>query len=204
MPFNVMTFEIAPATWQQWGYAVLALVMVMAIESDMRTRRIPNVLVVFALSAGLLLNTLGPANGREGLLSHFPGALGISQALLGGLVGLAVFLPLYLLRATGAGDVKLMAALGAFVGPVDVVSLALSVLVAGGALAVVRMLQKRNSRLVLNNVMVALGHAGQGGTSQFDPSTQSLDRMPYALAFAAGLMAYGYWRRAGGMPFLNF
>jgi prepilin peptidase CpaA len=130
--------------------------------------------------------------------------LGAGTALLGVLVGLALFLPLYLLRAMGAGDVKLLAALGAFMGPVEVIGLALSVLVAGGLLAVLRMLWAGKSRLVLNNVKLVLGSLGGGASPRFDPATQSADRMPYALAFAGGLLAYGYWRLSGGTPLVSF
>lgn len=198
-----MKLDITPATWQLWSLATLALSMVMVVESDVREHRIPNVVVLFVLLAGVAFNVLGPANGREGLFSRFPGALGVGPALLGVLVGLALFLPMYLLRAMGAGDVKLLAALGAFAGPVEVISLALSVLIAGGVFAVLRMLWTRKSRLVLNNVKLALGGLA-GGDRKFDPATQSADRMPYGLAFAGGLMLYGYWRLAGGTPFINF
>ena len=199
-----MFVQMTPVTWQLWCLAALALVMLMVVESDVREQRIPNVMVLFVLLAGLALNGVGPANGREGLFSHFPGALGIGTALLGVLVGLALFLPLYLLRAMGAGDVKLLAALGAFTGPVEIIGLALSILVAGGVLAVLRMLWAGKSRLVLNNVKLALGSLGGGTSARFDPATQSADRMPYALAFAGGLLAYGYWRLGGGAPLISF
>jgi prepilin peptidase CpaA len=199
-----MSVQITPAVWQLWCFAALSLAMVMVVESDVREHRIPNVMVLFMLLAGLALNGAGPANGREGLFSHFPGALGAGTALLGVLVGLALFLPLYLLRAMGAGDVKLLAALGAFMGPVEVIGLALSVLVAGGLLAVLRMLWAGKSRVVLNNVKLVLGSLGGGASPRFDPATQSADRMPYALAFAGGLLAYGYWRLSGGTPLVSF
>jgi hypothetical protein len=34
----------------------------------------------------------------------------------------------------------------------------------------------------------------------FDAATQSADRLPYALAFAGGVMGYSYWRLSGGAP----
>ena len=199
-----MSFDITPAAWQLWCFAVLSLAMLIAVESDVREHRIPHVLVLLMLGAGVALNVLGPDNGRGGLFSQFPGALGASGALLGALLGLVVFLPLYGLRAMGAGDVKLMAALGSFVGPMEVLNLALSILVMGGVLAVLRMLWVRKSRLVLSNVILALGSLRGGAAQQFDPVTQSADRMPYALAFAGGLLSYGYWRLSGGAPFIGY
>lgn len=199
-----MELDLAPATWQLWCYAAMALTLVIAVESDLREHRIPNVVVLLMLCGGVLLNTVGPANGRESLFSHFPGALGVAQALFGVLVGLALFLPMYLGRAMGAGDVKLLAALGAFAGPVEVISLALCVLVAGGVLAVARMLWTGKSRAVLGNVKLVLGGLGGMSGHAFDPVTQSAERMPFALAFAAGLLAYACWRSSGGMPLISF
>ena len=190
-----------PATWQHWCFAILALAMLMIDEVDVREQRIPNVMVLLLLCAGVFLNTTGPANSQQGPFSPFPGALGAAQSLLGVLVGLALFLPLYLWRAMGAGDVKLLAALGAFAGPLEIISLALIILIAGGLLAVARMLWRRNSRLVLANVMLVLGGGAAGG---FDLARQSADRMPYALAFSAGLLLYGCWRSIGGAPFIVF
>jgi prepilin peptidase CpaA len=180
----------------------LTLFMVMAIDADVRERRIPNLLVFLVLSTGLVLNCIGPENGRAGPLAQYPGALGLGAALLGVLVGLAVFLPLHLMRAMGAGDVKLLAALGAFLGAVEIINVALFILIAGGVLAVARMLWTGSSRRVLGNVRLALSDLGSG-QQRFDPATQSVDRMPYALAFAGGLAAYSYWRFVGGVPLIS-
>lgn len=199
-----MDLDLAPSTWQLWCYAALALTLVMAVESDLREHRIPNVVVMLMLCGGVLLNTVGPANGREGMFSHFPGALGAAQALTGVLVGLALFMPMYLSRAMGAGDVKLLAALGAFAGPAEIISLALCILVAGGVLALARMLWSGKSRAVLGNVRLVLGGLGGLSGRSFDPATQSAERMPYALAFAGGLLAWACWRSVGGMPLISF
>lgn len=198
-----MRIDITPASWQLWCFVVLALAMVIAVEADTRERRIPNLLVLLLLAAGVALNGLGPANGRGGLFNGFPGALGAGTAALGALAGLALFLPLYGLRAMGAGDVKLMAALGSFTGPMEAVNLALSILAVGGVLAVVRLLWARKSRLVLSNVLLTLGSLSEPAARPFDPATRSADRMPYALAFAGGLLSYGYWRLSGGAPFIG-
>lgn len=196
-------FDMTPATWQWWCFAVLALAMVMAMESDLRERRIPNLLVLLLLVAGLVLNVAGPDNGRAGPLDRFPGALGLAGAAGGAVTGLLVFLPLYLLRGMGAGDVKLMAGLGSVVGPMEAVNLALSILLAGGCLALLRMLWFRRSRLVLHQ-LAAVASGWQQGGAVFDPRVQSGDRMPYALAMAGGLLAYGIWRFSDGQPPLQF
>jgi prepilin peptidase CpaA len=198
-----MQTDLTPATWQLWCFALLTLTMMMVLDSDLREHRIPNVVVLLGLGAGVLLNSFGPANGQAGLFGDFPGALGAAQAILGALSGLLIFLPLYLMRAMGAGDVKLLAALGSFVGPVEVIGVALCILLAGGLLALARMLWTHQSRQVLGNVWLVLSGMVQGGVHRFDPATQSVERMPYALAFAAGLLLYGGWRSVGGMPLIG-
>jgi prepilin peptidase CpaA len=199
-----MHLEFTPAVWQIWGLTTLTLFMLMAIESDIAEHRIPNVLILLMLLAGLALNAWGPANGREGLLAKFPGALGANVAFWGASTGLIVFLPFYALSAFGAGDVKFLAALGSFLGPVEVLNLALCVLATGGILAVVRMVFRGNSRLIINNIKLILStkRAPAGRLSSQGVSTA--DRMPFALAFAGGLLGYSYWRLMGGSLLIHF
>lgn len=201
-----MRFDLSYEAWQFWSLAALALIVLTALVTDVRQQRISNVLIVFALAAGVLVNLIGPQAGARsaGLLTLAPGALGLKGALLGALAGLAVFLPIYALRAMGAGDVKLMAGIGSFIGPAALLNLALCVLLMGGVLAVARMLWKGNSRKVLGNVGTMLLPPFSTTGQRFDPATQSADRMPYALAIAAGLLAYGAWIYNGHLPLISF
>jgi prepilin peptidase CpaA len=201
-----MQFKLAPDAWQAMGLTTLMLLMLAALVFDLRQRRIPNSLVLLALGAGLFINFIGPQIWLRGtgLLSLYPSALGIKGALLGVLTGLAFFLPFYLLRAMGAGDVKLMAGIGSFVGPATAINVALFILVAGGVLAVVRMLWVGKTQLVLFNVVSALSQWVPGSVARFDAATQSADRMPYALAMAGGLLAYGVWIFSGHAPLVSF
>lgn len=200
-----MRFNLSYEAWQFWSLVALALIVLIALRTDMSQQRISNLLILFALAAGVLVNLIGPQAGirSAGLLTHAPGALGLKGALLGALAGLAIFLPLYALRAMGAGDVKLMAAIGSFIGPVALVNVALCVLVMGGVLAVGRMVWKGNSRKVLGNVGTVLLPPFRTGVPRFDPATQSADRMPYVLAIAAGLLAYGAWIYTDHLPLIN-
>ena len=116
-----------------------------------------------------------------------------------------MFLPFYLLRVLGAGDVKLMAAVGAFAGPAATVNLALFVLLAGGVLALVRLLLFPGKELVRANLVAMLGQFRPGATGPgFDAATQTAWRMPYAVAIALGVVAYGAWTLSGRAPILNF
>ncbi len=201
-----MTIGMAPGDWQVLGLGLLALCLTLAALSDGRRRRIPNALVLATLLVGLLLNAFGPQPFRdnEGLFSLYPGALGWGASLLGALVALVVFLPFYALRALGAGDVKLFAAVGAFAGPAASVNLALCVLLAGGLLALARMAMARNARLVVRNTLAALGQMLPGSVDTFDAGTQTAWRMPYAVAIALGVVAYAAWLFSGRNPILNF
>lgn len=201
-----MWFNLAPDAWQALSLLTLVVLVLTALMFDLQQRRIPNQLVLLALAAGFFFNLIGPNTWLKdaGLFTNYPGALGARGAVLGALTGLAIFLPFYMLRAMGAGDVKLMAGIGSFVGPVAAINLALFILLTGGVLAVVRMVWLRKSRLVLANVVTALGQVWPGSTTSFDPATQSADRMPYGVAMAAGLLAYGVWIFSGHYPIVNF
>src|SRR5713101_1552456 len=161
--------------------ALAATVAVCAAISDVKERRIPNLLTYPALVAGLLLQ--GILHGWRGLLASAGGGL-----LFGG-----VFLLFYLVRAMGAGDVKLAAALGCIVGPSASLQVLFATALAGGALAIVFMvLSGRIVQTLRNTLWVAAFHAQHG--LQTHPMV-NLDnpaavRMPYGLAFAAGTL---YW-----------
>lgn len=104
--------------------AVLALGLGAAVFTDVRTRRIPNWLT-------------GAIGGAAFGLAFGGGPVTPMRALLGLVVGLALMLPGHIIGATGAGDVKLMAAVGAVVGPDVIFRAFLYSAVAGGVLAVV-------------------------------------------------------------------
>ena len=113
---------------------------------DIRTRRIPNALTFGAAAAGFGYHTV------TGGLS----ALGGSAA--GWLVGVLMFFVPFVLRGLGGGDVKLLAALGAWVGPTDVMWVALYAGVAGGLLALGLALATGYLRTALANIGRLLAH----------------------------------------------
>jgi len=167
--------------WAQIVPAFATVVAVCAAISDVRERRIPNRLTYPAMFAGLALQAA--LHGWKGLLLSAGGGL-----FFGG-----VFLLFYVVRAMGAGDVKLAAALGCIVGSSAALQLMFATAVAGGALAVIVMV--RSGRIVQtlrNTLWVFAFHARHG--LQTHPAV-NLDnpialRMPYGLAFAAGTL---YW-----------
>ena len=164
---------------------VLLLLLVTAAVIDVRSHRIPNWLVLSGALYALVYNTVFP-----------PWLHGTVLFPLAGLgLGLAMFLPLYLLRAMGAGDVKLLAMCGAFLGPNEIWRAALVVLITGGLLAVVFVLVNGNALRVYQN-LTALFRVGMyttlGGStpSLRIPAAVSAGRLPYGVAIAVGTAAY--------------
>jgi Flp pilus assembly protein protease CpaA len=117
---------------------------------DARARRIPNWLTLPLIASGLLLSMTG-----AGLLS--PG-----QAWLGLAVGFTLTFVMFLLRAMGGGDVKLLAGVGAWMGPVGVLKVFMVAAIIGMLIVIVQSARKgrlsgvlRRSALVTINVMHA-------------------------------------------------
>ena len=152
---------------------------------DLRTRRIPN-----ALTFGSSLLALGVSL----LVSGLPG---LGYAMAGWSVGLAIFLPFFLLGGMGAGDVKLLAALGAWLGPVTVFWLAVYAALAGGLLAVALTLYSGYLRQALNNLGGALLYwrtAGPGPVPGLTLASAKGPRLAYALPIFVGMVA-ALWLR---------
>ncbi len=116
---------------------VTAVVAVAAVTTDLRSRRIPNVLTVLTTVAGIALAAAGGSG------------ISLRASLVGLGLGLVLMLPGHLLGATGAGDVKLLAAFGAVLGPRRILAAFLYTVIAGGVLAVVVALRGRRLRRTL-------------------------------------------------------
>ncbi len=96
-----------------------------ACVTDFRSRRIPNLLTFGASAAAVVFWAVTA------------GLSGAGWSVAGWAVGCAVFMPWFLLGGMGAGDVKLLAALGAWAGPSAAVWMALYAGIAGGVFAIV-------------------------------------------------------------------
>lgn len=105
-----------------WSWLALSALMGAAVWQDLRHRRIPNRLLLWAGGTGLLL-----AAGPQGI--------GLGSALAAAALAGAAFAPMYLLGQMGGGDLKLMATAGLLVGMPRIAALCLSVAMAGGLLA---------------------------------------------------------------------
>lgn len=170
-------------TVAQWSCAFA--IAAAACWCDVRTRRIPNSLTLPAAVLGLVAGTL--LQGGAGTLSSVTGLL----------LGLAVFFPLFLLRGLGGGDVKLMGALGAWLGTSMIFGVAFYTALAGGVLAVALIARHRYGGQALRNLWLLLMHWRVFGIRPLDSltlETSSGPKLPYALPIATGLtLAFWLW-----------
>jgi len=146
---------------------------------DVRERRIPNWLTYPGIVLGFLL---------RGLLL---GWTGMGSALVGCLLAGGIFLLFYVVRAMGAGDVKLVAAIGSLLGPTDALVMLLATAICGGVLATVYAVYRRQVRSTLINVGGALQFHVQAGLQahpELNLDNPAALRMPYGLAIAAGTL----------------
>ncbi|MDE3197618.1 MAG: prepilin peptidase [Acidobacteriota bacterium] len=162
---------------------ILAVVLVLiAAVSDFRTRRIPNWLTLPGVCAGLVANTV---------LSGVPG---LKSSLEGLAMGLGIYLLLYIVRAMGAGDAKLMAALGSILGPRDWFFIFLASSIVGGIFAVILMIRKGRAKETLRNsafiaTELAQMRAPYERRSDLDVKNPNALRMPHGVAIAVGTIA---------------
>ncbi|MFP3563255.1 prepilin peptidase [Paraburkholderia sp. SIMBA_030] len=172
------------------GVCLLGLVAV-AAGWDLQTRRIPNWLVLTGLALALAiqwrLHGVGEGGGRW---------------LLGMLTGGSLFLPLYLLRAMGAGDVKLMAAVGAFAGPDIALEIVLVTCVLGGVWALATIILKRAVKDTGANMLaiVLAGTASLGSKEVRGKGATftSVGSLPYGVAIALGTLCVMFLQTRGG------
>jgi len=169
------------------GFDALAVAVAAAVV-DVRQHRIPNWLTYFGIAMGIVLRCF------------FYGWRGVSSALAGCLVAGGIVFLFYLVRTMGAGDVKLLAAVGSLVGPSDAIVVLLATAISGGVLAVIYALFRRRFGATIRNVgSVLMFHSFSGlkAHPELNLDNPSALRMPYGLAIATGtLYAFlaNWWR----------
>jgi prepilin peptidase CpaA len=139
---------------------------------DIRTRRIPNELTATMAGIGVGFAAAGISG------------VSLGAAVLGFGLGLALMLPGHLLGATGAGDVKLMAAVGTLLGPGLVVSAFLFTAVAGGVLAVIVAVRRQRLGQTLAGTARLMSTPGEARKDIQSATPGS--RFAYGPAIAAG------------------
>jgi prepilin peptidase CpaA len=155
---------------------LIAVVVGIAIVTDVRSRRIPNSLTFSALGAALVVRFA------------FQGWAGLGLALVGAIIAPLVLLIVHAGRGIGMGDLKLAAAVGAFFGPVAAVVAMLASAILGGVLAMALLMQRGQllaEFFSLFLVGVPFLKRKLATDSPADASPQ-VTTMPYGVAIAIG------------------
>lgn len=155
-----------------WVAGPVIVLVAAAAQADVRTRKIPNALTLPALLLGLAVHAA--FHGFQGMQSSFAG---LAFATL-------VLLPGWLFRWMGAGDVKLMAAVGAWLAWPQTVIAVLASLVMGGAISLIVAWRRRVLLQALTNAGF-IAQAALARTASAPPLTTGI-RFPFALAVFAG------------------
>ncbi|PXW89746.1 prepilin peptidase CpaA [Nitrosomonas sp. Nm84] len=162
--------------------SALISMLLIACWQDFHDYRIKNKLFILGALLGIALNTF------------FSLETGFLDSVIGLSFGLLLLLPLYLLRIMGAGDVKLMAMVGAFVGQSDILWVVLYTLIAGGLLALIFSLWQGALRRLIDNVALMFllvlstpkSELLKGSSSFSVEASQSVGKLPYAIAITTG------------------
>jgi prepilin peptidase CpaA len=141
---------------------------------DLWTRRVPNPLTVGLATIGVVFAACGISS------------LTLAASLGGLALGLVLMLPGHMIGATGAGDVKLFAAAGAFIGPTHIVTAFLYTALAGGVIAIVISLWRRRLRQTVGDTARLIATAGANASAIESPLENN--RFAYAPAIAVGTM----------------
>jgi prepilin peptidase CpaA len=180
---------------------LLGCLLGLAVGYDVSARRIPNWLALAGLIAGVGCSLV--ANHTAENLQPVGIGVGLADSLIGALSGLVIMLPLYALRAMGGGDVKLMAAIGAFLGPMQVLGAALLTFAAGGVLSLIVAFCSGSLPRVLGNLrligMVTMSSRSAGLSLK---DVQTTGRLPYAIAIAIGTGLQVWLAARGGWIFV--
>ncbi|MFN8008929.1 MAG: prepilin peptidase [Terriglobia bacterium] len=171
--------------------AVVACVAVAAFI-DVRESRIPNWLTLSSASLAIVLNFL-----------HL-GIQGLVWSVLGIATGFSLLFLLYLLGGMGAGDVKLLGTVGAFVGPKLVFYTFIWMALIGGVMALILILYKRAFAQTLQNLkFLLLGWILRTSTSEATLTirNQSLLKLPYGVAIALGAIMAVCFQNIPGVAF---
>ncbi|MBA5685743.1 A24 family peptidase [Rugamonas apoptosis] len=166
---------------------ILVCMVAQAALTDLSVRRIPNLLVLSGLLMALLLHLLGGTHWAP-----------VTDWLAGTLAGFFLYLPLYLARGMAAGDVKLLAMVGAFTGPQGALIVGLLSCLIGGLMALALLLYGgrwrdgwRNLATLCKPLLLRL--TGVPLQPVPLPPGASVGGMPYGLAIALGTVGYVLW-----------
>jgi len=141
---------------------------------DLQTRRVPNALTFSVAAFGLVL----AASGR--------GSVSLPAAAAGLVLGFLLMLPGHVIGATGAGDVKLFAAMGALLGPTTIAVAFVYTAIAGGLLAAMVAMNRRSLSRTVGRATTLIATGGANAQDIEQPAANN--RFAYAPAIALGTL----------------
>lgn len=161
---------------------LMALLLMAAAWSDVRSFRIPNAISLGGALLGIAVSAL--QNGVHGVL----------LAAAGWAAGMAALMPFYFLRVMGAGDVKLLAMTGAFLGFPSILGGIVSTLIAGGIFALSVSVVNGKLSETVGNVSVfsfrIMMPGKENSLVQVVSDTPVSGHLPYAVPILAGTLAW--------------
>jgi len=160
--------------------ALLAIVLFLAVYLDIRTSRVPNWVTFAAMCSGLFVHSL------------LEGAQGAMFSLSGLGLGLIVFLTLYFLGDMSAGDVKLMGAIGAVVGPYGAIISGILALIVGGIYAVGAMCYEWGVGTTARKLLSAAYRAIFVSNTHWAEDLRLPFHLRYALVIASGTLLFRF------------
>jgi prepilin peptidase CpaA len=158
----------------------------LACTTDTFKSKIPNLLSACLLVVGITISSL--TLGAHGFLLSLSG-LGL---------GIALLLPFYLMGGMGAGDVKALGALGALIGPYDILHVFIYMGLYGGGLALLHYLYQPNIKETLRNGWLSVCASALTQKADYILPKKPLShkdalRFPYSAAIALGYYSFIYW-----------
>lgn len=165
---------------EQLVFTVLLIGLLgIAVVSDLRRHRIPNLLILLGLALGLAYQ------------AQAAGLAGLGDGTLGMLIGFGLFLPMYALGGMAAGDVKLMAMVGAFLSPEQALWAAMASLIAGGLCGFLIVLVRGQLLQTLARYWLMLA-----ARAYFAPAEDEVagKPFPYSVAILLGTLTSMFWQ----------
>jgi prepilin peptidase CpaA len=161
---------------------ILAVALIICLITDLQERKIYNKVLFPTLVLGVAYNL------------YAGGWLGLQQSILGLLTGLGILLIPFALGGMGAGDVKLLAVIGALKGPLFVFYTAIFMALAGGILALAVLVYQGKLwsllKILARGTWLFLISRGKVRVFEFD---QQISFIPYGLAITAGAIGAYWW-----------
>src|SRR6476469_9642321 len=157
---------------------VFSVLLVIACVTDVRWRRIPNALVLTLALTGVAFSVCVE-----------PWLAGLGRASGGLALGFGIWIVFFVIGAIGAGDVKLFAAAGAWLGPAATWRAALVGAAIGGMLAIAMLVRERRARQGLENVMTSISTRS---LAVLAPGASNYRQLPYGVALACGALVVAW------------